>query len=146
MTSVISSSFFAYSTHAIGSGLIAGSTCIVADAVADAIESTTNLKTGFSNYLVPALGFCAGMVTAWWIATSPTPQYIAISLNNSVTMVMGGQGMEYETAIQLLKDTIGPQFNSLPSFLCGAAGTALSCWSFSKLGIVVNDPQGLTAV
>src|SRR5579872_4693355 len=98
MTSVISSSFFAYGTHALGSALVAASACIVADT----IKSATNLKTGFSNYLVPALGYGAGMTTAYWIATSTEPQYIAISLYNSVTMVMGGQGMTNETAIQLL--------------------------------------------
>jgi hypothetical protein len=32
-----------------------------------------------------------------------------------------------------LLDIAGPQFSSLSSVLCGAAGTVLGCWAFDKL-------------
>lgn len=152
-TSGIYDSLTVYGAHAIGAGVVAAGVCKLAKTINDycstvetsgkrsekttkrrtAMEqdSTASLKISFSKYLVPALGLCAGLATTWWIATSPKAQYVAISMARGA--LMGEDGKEAEAQFQLLVDTIGPRFSSLPSLLFGAAGTALSCWMFGKI-------------
>lgn len=148
-TSGIYDSLTVYGAHAIGASVVAAGVCTLAKMINDycfnaetSIKAETsvkskkstaksNVKISYSNYLVPALGICAGLATTWWIATSPKAQYIAISAARGA--LMGEEGKEARKQIELLVETLGPRFTSLPSILFGAAGTALSCWMFGKI-------------
>src|SRR5579863_7256108 len=93
-TSGIFDSLTVYGAHAIGACVATLGVCKIAKAInkycfrvetsgktvsaEKSVKSNVVQKLKFSSYLVPALGFCAGLATTWLIATSPKAQYVAV--------------------------------------------------------------------
>ena len=126
---------FGYGIHAFG-GLIA-SACVRRLAKKTQDYFFSNANQSFSKYIAPGMGFAVGIATTMWIASSPLAQKLAtqalIVVSSTGGPIRAKSTDADDAALQLFLDIVGPQFRSLTSILCGAAGTVLGCWAFLKL-------------
>lgn len=84
--------------------------------------------------IAPGMGFLAGIAYSVLMASSPLAQKAAAS--GLIGAFIGPQFANNSIVtdpLQSFLDIVGPQFSSLSSVFCGAAGTVLGCWAFHKL-------------